>query len=365
MAVFSILMFPASEGDCLMVEYGDPRAPDRILIDGGRKATYQNYLRRYLAAIPREHRRLRLFVVTHIDRDHIEGAVALLRDETLSLDVDDLWFNAYSNLISDAPGRPDLHAVDGESLTYLARERRKWRRNHAFGSGAVSTGEPARLCEIDLGGGMVLTLLGPDRAGLRKLIPQWQAECRKAGIMPGGAEQDGSPPPRATLGGARELEPEELAAVRTPIDPSPPNGTSITFLLSYAGCRVLFCADARPIAMQKSLDLLGARQNAPLLLDAVKVSHHASKRNVTEALLARVQSPRYLISTDGTLTGHPDCEAVARIVTAQGPRRTLFFNYRNDQTLFWDRHDWKQRLQYATEYGTGQSPLVIDLPPKQ
>lgn len=359
MKLFQILMFPASEGDCLLIEYGDPAAPERILIDGGRKATYQNHLSRYLHALPRAQQRLRLFVVTHIDRDHIEGALALLRDDGLGLRVDDFWFNSYEHLLSDAP-RPTLSAMDAENLTFLARTR-GWTQNKEFASGAVSTGAPPRLRDVTLCGGMVLTLLGPDRAGLERLRPSWEAECRKAGIKPGGAGEGQQGPPRPTLSGTDVPEPEALAAMRTPSDTSRPNGTSIAFLLTYAGRRVLCSADARPTTLRQSLALLGATSATPLQLDAVKVPHHASKRNVTQALLACIRSPRFLISTNGMVTGHPDPEGVARIVTAAGPARTLFFNYRNSRTRLWDRDDWKRRLGYGTEYGDGQQPLVITL----
>jgi hypothetical protein len=33
--VFSIEVLPAARGDCILLEYGDPGRPNRVLIDGG------------------------------------------------------------------------------------------------------------------------------------------------------------------------------------------------------------------------------------------------------------------------------------------------------------------------------------------
>ena len=49
--MFRIEMFPAREGDCLILTYGEPGALKRILIDGGRSATYAD-LRTHLVGLP-------------------------------------------------------------------------------------------------------------------------------------------------------------------------------------------------------------------------------------------------------------------------------------------------------------------------
>jgi hypothetical protein len=195
-------MFPAREGDCLIIEYGeDHRKPERILIDGGRRETYRKHLGPYLARLTNSERMLRLAVVTHVDRDHIEGCVDLLRDPLSRIATCDISFNDYQNLLSDEPPSADLGGVLGEALSRLISYRR-WPRNVAFGWGAVSTGprgEPRS--NILVGPGLKATLLGPDRAALESLEPIWKRECARAGIEAGVIAPEVVEPERATMAG--------------------------------------------------------------------------------------------------------------------------------------------------------------------
>ena len=72
MTDFSLTMLPASEGDCLILSWGREDERRHALIDLGRTADYKTN-RAALAAIGR----FELFVVTHIDADHIEEYVPL------------------------------------------------------------------------------------------------------------------------------------------------------------------------------------------------------------------------------------------------------------------------------------------------
>ena len=65
-----IEMLPAAHGDCLWIEYGSQDAPRRILIDTGTPGTYKK-LTKKIADLPKDQRRFELFIVSHIDGDHI------------------------------------------------------------------------------------------------------------------------------------------------------------------------------------------------------------------------------------------------------------------------------------------------------
>src|SRR5687767_2317245 len=93
-SVYKIELLPAAHGDALWIEYGNSRDPVRILIDGGPAHTYERGLRARFQrlrsldrAAGRGDSRIDLFVVTHIDCDHIDGAVLLLR-ESKSWEID-------------------------------------------------------------------------------------------------------------------------------------------------------------------------------------------------------------------------------------------------------------------------------------
>ena len=65
-----INVFPALNGDCILVEYV---ASHYILIDGGYVNTYNNYLLPKLVEIANNGGTVDVVVVTHIDEDHISG----------------------------------------------------------------------------------------------------------------------------------------------------------------------------------------------------------------------------------------------------------------------------------------------------
>jgi glyoxylase-like metal-dependent hydrolase (beta-lactamase superfamily II) len=76
--MFTVDMLPAAQGDCVWIEYGTPEHPHRILIDAGPSSAYAALKERLLAARERSpERRLHfeLLIITHIDLDHIGGAI--------------------------------------------------------------------------------------------------------------------------------------------------------------------------------------------------------------------------------------------------------------------------------------------------
>ena len=95
---------------------------------------------------------------------------------------------------------------------------------------------------------------------------------------------------------------------------------------------------------------------------AFKLPHHGSRRNVSVELLGTVACPMYLFSTDGSVFGHPDPKAVARVIRHGGPGPTLCFNYRSEPNRRWDDTALRERYSYRVRYPTaGQTGLVIDL----
>lgn len=345
--MFEVTMLAASEGDCLVIRYGDPDAPHRVLIDAGRKATFK----KLLAFLPENERHLELFVISHVDRDHIEGALQVLGQTQSAFTFDDIWFNAYRHL-DWQPDSEDFGAVQGEALTKLIVDRDlPW--NVAFGGGPVRLDgeEPAVRT---LAGGLKLTLLSPDAAKLLALIPKWEEECRRVGIEPTTAALKEDVPSFdptweqgvESFGGTLE----ELAAINTSEDGAAPNGTSIAFLAEYDGKCVFFGADAHPRLIVRSLDRLG--RTLPLECALVKVAHHGSQANTTRELLNRLRSDHFFISTSGSYFNHPDEVAIARILTSPSDgTKILYFNYSQEHTTPWGESTTQSaKYDYRCEY---------------
>ncbi|HET9212008.1 MAG TPA: MBL fold metallo-hydrolase [Thermoanaerobaculia bacterium] len=351
-------MLPAGHGDCLWIEYGDPENLRRILIDGGTKGTYRRALLPKLRALSEEQRRFELFVVTHIDADHIGGAVELLADPGAGFRPKEIWFNGFRHL----PQEPTdtLGPVQGEMLTDLIlRSRASW--NGAFGKRAAVVPPSGALPRVELEGGLVLTLLSPTPDRLASLKPQWEAVVRKAGLDPlqPRPEEAEMREGLQLLGG--EGPPDVDALVQAPFseDNAAPNGSSIAMLAEFEGRRILLSADSHPGVLKASLDRLSA--GGRTALDACKLSHHGSKANTSPALLRSLDCPIYLFSTNGAYFKHPDREAVARVIKLGGAGPALKFNYRTDYNAPWDSRSLREKYGYSASFPPpGEEGLMIE-----
>lgn len=346
-----ITSLPAGHGDCLLIEYGK-RA---MLIDGGTTGTYPR-LKQHLKKVFGDRKpHLDLFVITHIDADHIGGAVKLLEDADVT--YDDIWFNGWNHLKEKAP--PDvLGAKQAEVVSQLLRKRKlPW--NEAFGGKAVVIdGKPRK---IKLPGKLSLTLLSPYRTQLHKLIPAWRKELELAGMV----DRNGNPiPPKLRRGGPsdilgrRRIDVEALVGEKFESDDKEANGSSIAFLLEYGKRRVLFTGDAHPGVLVDSLRYVRNRK-----IDLLKVSHHGSCGNTSEELLKRLRCRRYLISTNGAIFEHPDATAIARIVKHGGRgKKSLLFNYETTFNNCWKDGTLCGHYRYEALYPeTKEGGITIEL----
>ena len=146
-----LTMFPARDGDSLLLEYGDHEVTRRILIDGGRADTYADIRQPLKDAVGGA--ALDLVVVTHVDQDHILGILELLADPE-RVSIDEVWFNGFGHL-DDSPFE-SFGPVDGELLTSaLLTQQVSW--NRAFRTHAV---EVARAHD-PIEGGAAITIASP------------------------------------------------------------------------------------------------------------------------------------------------------------------------------------------------------------
>lgn len=339
--MFEIEMLPAREGDCLWIRYGDAKKPRQILIDGGRAATAR-HLKARLATLPRNQQTFELLVITHVDRDHIEGTLQLLEDPTLAIRFKDIWFNGYDHL-QDVK-LETFGAVQAERVTTALLSRalpwnKIWKRK------AVCLGDTG-LSSKKLDGGMTLTLLSPDRKKLTKLIPVWEKECKKAGIIPGAKAM---PAEARGLESFGLLDIDKLAATPFRADPGEPNGSSIALLAQYDGKSALLGADAHADRVIESIKLL-KKSERRLKVDLFKIAHHGSDRNTSMELLRLLNCRRFLVSTNGSYFQHPAPEAIARIIKFGGKGATLYFNYRTKFTQVWDQAGWRAKYGYAVKF---------------
>jgi beta-lactamase superfamily II metal-dependent hydrolase len=347
MGVFRLSMLPAGDGDCLVLTWGEPGALRHAVVDGGRAATYAA-LRPRLEAMAAAGEPLELLVLTHVDADHIEGGLRYVQDPHPPVAPARVWYNSFESL----GGFRARSIAQGDR--YVAAIRKLgWSWNDGFADGLVSV---ATAAPADTVPGLTVMVLGPDGDGVEAMRGRW-ADWRT----------DHDPMRLARTGRLSRSPmpvPLDVEALSAPgkTDTEAPNGSSIALLVEHDGRRLLLAGDAHPETLVRSIAPLAAAEGGRLRVDLFKVSHHGSRGNVTRELVELLDCRRFAISTDGTRHGHPDPEAVARLLAfaPPGPRR-LFFNYATARTRPWDDADLEGRWDYACAYGDPEGCLEVDV----
>ena len=96
-----IHFLPALAGDCFVLEFDNKKC---ILIDAGYKSTYRDELKPLLFQLRKNGCEISLMVITHVDRDHIEGAIELIKDngkakEPKIIPIKNIWYNGFFNTL--------------------------------------------------------------------------------------------------------------------------------------------------------------------------------------------------------------------------------------------------------------------------
>lgn len=333
--MFTIELLPAAHGDAVWIEYGDPKKPWRIVIDGGPASSYQQGLRQRIEHVPEADRRIDLFVVTHIDCDHIDASLILLQEaKALKVRFGDIWFNAWEQLETVAP--ETYQPIHGEFLGALLDAggmRRRW--NAVVNGGPLVVPEEGPLPSWPLEDGARVTLLSPGLRQLKRLRARWQSAIRDLG-------------PRDTadllarLRNRREYRPPAFPpvfAVRSAGDDrSVANGSSLAFALEYKDASCLLTADAHPRVIASSLSRLARVRNpgrgGAVRFDIVKLPHHGSIGNISDDLVAAIDARRWLVSTNGDSSArHPHAATAALVAKHAAEPPEFLCNYKSASTL--------------------------------
>src|SRR5690349_6316663 len=118
---FQLEAVQANDGDCLLLHYDSAGKPGLILIDGGSKGVYRNYLKKRLEELRGQKRVLdiRLAMVSHIDADHITGILDMSKElaesqvdgQPLPYRIRSLWHNSFQNLAGGRAGAKESSIV--------------------------------------------------------------------------------------------------------------------------------------------------------------------------------------------------------------------------------------------------------------
>ena len=114
---------------------------------------------------------------------------------------------------------------------------------------------------------------------------------------------------------------------------------------------VLLAGDAHARSLETSLKRLADQRSLTRLrFDAVKLPHHGSMSNISDAWLQWVDCERWLISTNGAVFNHPDIET-AELIANHCLKPTLLCNYQHIA----DRLDQEAHGRWNTGFPNGKT----------
>jgi beta-lactamase superfamily II metal-dependent hydrolase len=361
---FRLTMHPAMDGDCLMLSWGRSSTLHHMIVDLGRGGTY-----RAVKNVLKGLSNVELFVMSHVDSDHIAGAIPLVRETTPPFTPKRVWYNARPHLIAAQNRQARIEPFGARQGEKLSRGIVKfnWPWNREFASEIVSVDSPEAAAPIALADGLTIRLLSPGDTQLIALLPVWEAELHKARISPFDPDEGEDPlSPRFEPFGVPNVP--QLAAEDFVPDRTAPNGAAIAFVAEFEGKRVLLAADAHSDVMETALTRLAQAEGGKYRVDLLKISHHGSKANTSKVFPSLIDCTRLAVSTNGDRHSHPNPQTIARFLTADQTRdKTLYFNYRQADTDVWNNARLESTWKYACvfpvqhESDAGNGTLAVEV----
>ncbi|MFC4557315.1 MBL fold metallo-hydrolase [Virgibacillus kekensis] len=400
--MIKVKMYPAKNGDCFLISIGKENKR-HILIDSGYVETYEKFLKRDLIEINAVGEKINLMIISHIDEDHILGALNFIEENNKKniIQIEEVWFNSYRHLEVDRQAgklseqeknllkseislgksfvkritekgveHTDISARQGSTLgALLMQGNYKW--NYSFKGLAISSNNKLQIELNDIS----INVISPNDTKLERLKNKWLKELKKKKwnfkiskdklfddayefmlLMDQESTVEHSEISKGTENDAISIV-EAATKEDETLDCSVTNGSSIAVMIEYDKKRLLFLADAHPDIIYESL--MGMEISN---FDLVKLPHHGSKKNMTLKLAKLLKSEIYLVSTNGDKHLHPDLEAIAKIIYSHSkvPKK-FYFNYETLTSKQLNETSLRNQYNYGQIIGSGERAIEIEL----
>ena len=321
----NVKSLPANDGDCFIINFGeDENEKYNILVDGG--SVTRDSIRKLkleLKAIKDLNQCIDLLIVTHIDKDHIEGILKIFELDIYKCLIKKVWFNSGRNIAaflnSYESNERDIPVILGDE-TKIGIEQGNSLENELKKMKLLTKGVITQGAILTLGEA-TLHVLSPSIESLKSLNEIWEVDLE---------DVDSLQISRAVKLNDHDKSINYLSKQSFSEDRSRVNASSISFLLEYKGKKILMLGDAPPSVIIEGLKLLNYSSNNKLSVDVMKVSHHGSRKNTSTDMFDFICCSRYLISTNGGKVRRllPDKESLSRILaTNKGKKVKFYFNY--------------------------------------
>jgi hypothetical protein len=376
--IFTLEALEARQGDALLLHFGTRAKPQVAVIDGGPAGVYRTSLEPRLEQL-RAGRAgggrlpIRLVMVSHIDDDHINGVLQMLKEldelrqdqRPQPYDVLTLWHNSFDDILGNEadvitsglaaaataasrgePMPPDVPLSRPAALILASVKQGRDLRAHASAlsiainegfRGVVGAPDTAVRRPLTLGAGLSFTVIGPSVARVHALRDKWDREIKRLGV-------------------ARQ------AAF---LDDSVFNLSSIVVLAKAGRKTMLLTGDARGDDILSGLEAAGKLKNGRCHVTLFKLPHHGSDRNVETEFFRKVTADHYVISANGK-HGNPEI-ATLRMLSEARPddRFTVYLTNREARLADFFEQEKREGRSYRVVFREPDAPSVrIDLAEK-
>lgn len=384
----TIKSFPASYGESFLLTIKDVEEEYNILIDCGFKQTYKDYIKKEITNIDV----LDLVILTHIDDDHIGGAVGLFSEKSLhnNLKINHIWFNdlykiLFNNYKRNIVSNKELDIsnkknIFDENVGFKTAENLfdylhssefldVWNKDNDL----IVCGE--RLYEelYPINKKIKLVLLSPTEKRIEELFKEWVRKerinidkiegneniiinkfyefCKNYDDFIGVFDENCSNE-RFDIEKLAELEFDKNSIV---------NNSSIAFFIEIEDKRILFLGDSNANDIERALSkYIKDKGIDKICFDLIKVSHHGSKNNINNKLFDIFTAKKYLISTNGKKFGHPDYECLSKIIVKQKENKRIIFNYNHFNIIKrLDNKEMKDKYHYDIYMPKEKNKVIV------
>lgn len=395
--VVKIKSFPAMNGESFLISIGS----SHILIDAGYSDTYHDYIKNELKEINKRGEKLDLFILTHIDTDHIEGAKELLignisNDKSEIVKINEIWFNSFYNSELTDKISKELERIDIELIQTIVNREANSKTIYKPNEGSlVGIGEAISVTNLVLEGNynwncvtkqkaicienvmdgytigdekdIKIHILSPYKRNLTRLDNWWveKIDQENSDLKLDHSELVNSLYELLIQNYAENIYEDEIGRLlsceindieslskeKVKYDTSKANASSIAVLIEYQDIKMIFLADSIPAVINKSLKRFTSSDK--LKCDLLKLSHHGSKRNISDSILSKLNCTNFLISTNGSSFDHPDPMTLAKLIQHnEYGDITIYLNQQNTSFIVNEYIDFltKEKLKKGYKY---------------
>jgi hypothetical protein len=331
-------------GDSILIKLG--KAPvQNILVDSGYVDTYKTALKPQMNEFDKPSENFKLWILTHLDADHINGSVAFFRDKKFapSRMPEEIWFNCFNrfNIIEKSSAKSVEKGIEI--------------RDFLKGTKTLLNNEVLAEKQWEING-LAIEVIAPGKPQYDLLGEKWEKE--EAAF-----HKKNSNKLKAVEESDYKFLIEELVkkADRKESKKDINNLSSIAFILIYDGKRILFLGDATPTTIKQGLqEYLNKSGEQKIKCEYVKLPHHGSIYNYSESLFDLIDCNQFIVCANGDNSHKlPNKETLAKVLCH--PKRNkdekinFIFNYSNTtlKSIFKVDKNGKKKYHFDCSFPKG------------